>query len=428
MKGLTDTAADQQRPGRARASTRGTFLQILRHRNYRLYTVGDAVSLIGNWVQRVAIGWLTWQLTESGTWLGIVAFADLFPAIVLSPIGGVIADRGDPRRMSLISQSFAMVQASLLFVLTWQSLIGIWGIVALSVLRGSIAAINQPARMSLMPSLIPRADLASAIALNSVLANTARFVGPAIAGAVIVAAGVEGAFAINAASYLLLLHALWLIDVGEEKFVREERRGLWSQVEAGYRYVYDHPGIGPLMLIFSSVTVLVRPVVELLPGFADTIFGRGAQGLAWMTSAIGLGAMMGGVSMVRRGDTEKLVRAAVGSLLILSASVLAFAVVPSFWLGMVFLFTFGFANTTSGIGTQTLIQGAVDDALRGRVMSLYGVVFRGAPAFGALIMGGVSDYLGLQLPVAVGAGACLMVALWALTRKKTLLANLRTPA
>jgi MFS family permease len=428
MKNLSEASAGGEASGALRASGRGAFLHVLRHRNYRLYAVGDGVSLIGNWVQRVAIGWLTWQLTHSGAWLGIVAFADLFPAIVLSPIGGVIADRGDPRRMSLISQICAMGQALLLFVLTWQSWIGIWGIVALSVLRGSIAAINQPARMSLMPALIPREELSAAIALNSVLANMARFIGPAVAGAVIVAGGVDGAFAINAASYLLLLHALWRIDVGEENVAPHARSSVWSQVSVGYRYVYDHPGIGPLLLIFSSVTMLVRPVVELLPGFAGGVFDRGAEGLAWMTSAIGLGAMMGGVSMVRQGDAAKLVRAAVGSLLILSASVLAFALIPSFWCGLALLFAFGFTNTTSGIGTQTLIQSAVDDALRGRVMSLYGVVFRGGPAFGALIMGALSDRFGLQWPVACGAAVCLMVSLWAMTRKKMLLAHLGAPA
>lgn len=403
---------------------RNAFLQVMQHRNYRFYTVGDGVSLIGNWVQRVALGWLTWQLTKSGTWLGIVAFADLFPAIVLSPIGGVIADRGDPKRMSLITQGFAMVQALLLFVLTWQSLIGIWGVVALSVVRGSIAAINQPARMSLMPSLIPSEDLSSAIAFNSVLANMARFIGPAIAGAIIVAGGVAGAFAINAASYLLLLYALWAIDIGEERPTRHRRAGLWSQIEVGYRYIYDHPGLGPLLLIFSSVTILVRPVTELLPGFADTIFGRGAEGLAWMTSSMGFGAMLGGLSMLRRGTTERLVKAAVGSLLILSTSIVAFALIPSFWCGLVLLFAFGFTNTTSGIGTQTLTQSAVDDALRGRVMSLYGVIFRGGPSFGALIMGALSDHFGLQTPVAVGAAFCFLVSIWALTRRRSLIAHL----
>jgi MFS family permease len=422
---LTDHSAAESRSPSASPAGIAVFLQVLRHRNYRLYSIGDGVSLIGNWVQRVAIGWMTWQLTESGTWLGIVSFADLFPAIVLSPIGGVIADRTDPKRMSFLSQIAAMAQAMTLLVLTWQGWLGIESLVFLSVLRGSIAAINQPARMSLMPGLIPRNELSAAIAFNSIIANVARFIGPAIAGTVIVAGGVSGAFAINAASYLVLLYALWVIEIGEEKPPAHRRSGLWSQIEAGYRYVYDHPGIGPLLLIFSSVTVLVRPVIELLPGFAGSVFHSDAAGLAWMTSAMGLGAMLGGISMMRRGNYERLVNAATGSILILSASVLAFALVPSFWIGLALLFAFGFTNTTSSIGTQTLVQSAVDDNLRGRVMSLYGVVFRGGPAFGALIMGALSDQFGLHWPVAVGAALCLLVGLWGLSRKRALIASLR---
>jgi len=411
--------------GDARGKARlNAFIGVLQHRNYRLYAAGDAVSLIGNWVQKVAIGWLTWQLTESATWLGIVAFCDLCPAIVLSPIGGVIADRGDPRRMSLISQVFAMAQAMALLLLTWANLIDIWGIVILSVLRGSIAAVNQPARMSLMPNLIPPEDLASAIAFNSVMANMARFIGPAIAGVVIAGGGISTAFAINAASYLLLLYALWAIDIKEPEPSHHGRRAMWTQIAAGYQYVYEHRGIGPLLLIYSATTILVRPVTELLPGFADRIFDMGAQGLAWMTSAMGLGAMVGGMTMVRRASTERLVRAAVSSLAGLSISIILFALVPSFWIAMALLFAYGFSNTGSSIGTQSLVQGSVDEAFRGRVMSLYGVLFRGGPAVGALIIGSLGDTFGLQGPVAVAASLCLVVSAWAMTRRRSLVRHL----
>src|SRR5262249_50034530 len=149
-------------------------------------------------------------------------------------------------------------------------------------------------RMSLVPSLIPRSDLSVALAINSILFNIARFVGPAIAGTVIVAGGVSGAFAFNAATYIVLVWALWMIDVPPQKRQpHAARRGLFSQVPAGYAYVSAHHGIGPLLLIFTAVTVLARPIVELLPGFADGIYERGAHGLAWMTSMVGLGAMAG---------------------------------------------------------------------------------------------------------------------------------------
>lgn len=423
MNNSNDPKTDESAPHR-RAVNRSVLLQVMAHRNYRLYSVGDGVSLIGSWTQRVAIAWLTWELTHSGLWLGIIAFADLFPAVIFSPIGGVIVDRGEPKRISMTTQTCAMVQSLTLFVLTWTGLIDMVLLVTLAAIRGGLAAINQPARMSLVPSLIPREDLPAALAINSMLFNTARFVGPAIAGAVIVAGGVASAFAINAATYLALILALWLIDVKPQAREPSGRRGMFAQIGAGYTYVSAHPGIGPLLLIFSAATVLVRPVTELLPGFADGIFGQGAQGLAWMTSMVGIGATVGGAAMVRRSDTAKLVKAAVGSILLLSASALAFAVIPSFWIGLLLLFAFGFASSLSGIGTQTLTQHAVDDAMRGRVMSLYGVIFRGGPAVGALLMGILSDHLGLQIPVAIGAGICLFVALWAASQQQSLRTHL----
>lgn len=424
MKKIEETQPAAPGGHRRGALSGNTFLQVMHHRNYRLYSIGDGVSLIGSWTQRVAIAWLTWELTQSGLWLGIIAFADLFPAVILSPIGGVIADRTDPKRMTMITQSCAMLQSLALFLLTWLGFIDMILLVALAAIRGMLSAINQPARMSLVPSLIPREDLSGALAINSILFNTARFVGPAVAGAVIVAGGIESAFAINAATYLVLIWALWMIDVKPQKRQPGGRRGMISQIGAGYTYVSAHPGIGPLLLIFASVTVLARPVVELLPGFADGIFGQGPQGLAWMTSTVGLGAMIGGASMVRRSDTAKLVMAAVGSIVLLSASTLAFAIVPSFWAALAILFVFGFTNSTSGIGTQTLTQSAVDDAMRGRVMSLYGVIFRGGPAIGALLIGFASEHWGLQMPVAIGGAICIAVSLWALTQRQRLTTHL----
>lgn len=424
----TDKTPPASHGSHARGKLTGyTFMQVMRHRNYLLYAIGDGVSLIGSWTQRVAIAWLTWELTHSGLWLGVIAFADLFPAVILSPIGGVIADRTDPKRMTMITQTCAMLQSVALFALTWLGFIDMILLVALAAIRGMLSAINQPARMSLVPSLIPREDLTGALAINSIQFNTARFIGPAIAGAVIVAGGIEAAFAINAATYLMLLWALWMIDVKPQKRQPGGRRGFVSQIGDGYSYVSHHPGIGPLLLIFASVTVLARPVVELLPGFADGIFGQGPQGLAWMTSVVGLGAMIGGASMVKRTDTAKLIMSAVGSIVLLSISTLAFAIVPSFWVALVILFIFGFTNSTSGIGTQTLVQSAVDDAMRGRVMSLYGVIFRGGPAIGALLIGIASEHWGLALPVAIGGAICILVSLWAMTQRQSLVSHLHKP-
>lgn len=413
--------------GKKGSISRNAVWRLMAHRNYRLYTMGDGISLLGSWTQRIAVAWLTWELTQSGAWLGIVAFADLFPSLVFSPIGGVIADRGDPRRISMITQSMAAFHAMVLFALTATGWMDVWLLVILVFLRGTLAAINQPARLSLVPSLLPRTELPAGLALNSVIFNTARFVGPAIAGAVIVASGAEGAFALNAISYVVLIWALWRIDPKPVVRERSGKRDMLSQIGTGYTYVSHHAGIGPLLFIFGCSTVLVRPIAELLPGFADGIFGQGAQGLAWMASTIGIGAVLGGMVMVRSSNTRQLVLVAVCSIVLLSASAMAFALSPSYWIALLLLFVFGFGNSMSGISSQTLTQYALEDAMRGRVMSLYGAIFRGGPAIGALLIGIASDHFGLRIPAAVAAGLCLLVAVWAVTQRRNLERHLHKP-
>jgi len=400
------------------ADAPGSIRDLLKQRNYCLYLSGDFVSLIGNWTQRIAIGWLTWQLTESTTWLGIIAFADLFPAVILSPIGGVIADRGDPRRISLNTQSMAMLHASTLFVTSAVGILDIWLLLALVTLRGSIAAINQPARFALIPSLIPRELLPTALASNAVLFNLARFIGPAVAGLVIVKAGVSGAFAVNAASYFALLAALWMIDVTPIKRVTQAKTSMGAQVTAGYQYVSQHGGLGPLLLIFAIGSILVRPLTELLPGFADGVFNEGAAGLAWLTSAMGVGAMMGGVLMIRRNALDQVFQATIISLAVMCVSVLLFTLAPSFWAAVGLVAITACAISVNGIGTQTLAQSAVAGEMRGRVMSLYGVLFRGGPAIGAVVIGAVADHTGLAWPTAAGALLCLGLWLWAMRHRR----------
>lgn len=341
---------------------------------------------------------------------------DLFPSVVLSPLGGVIVDRGDPRRISLITQVVAMTHACILLTVSLVGLLDIWLLAFLAGMRGSIAAINQPARLSLVPSLVPRDYLPVALAANSVVFNLARFVGPAVAGLVIVRYSISGAFAVNALSYLGLLLALMLIDTAPT--VREGRaHSFVGQVVAGYQYVSRHRGLGPLLMIFATGTILVRPIIELLPGFADGIFNAGASGLAWFTSAMGVGAMAGGFVMIRRNSLEQTFSAMGTSLALMCVAAILFSLAPSFWIALALLVVVGGAISVNGIGTQALIQAAVENDMRGRVMSLYGMLFRGAPAVGALVMGAAADHIGLRWPVAVGAVLCLGIWIWSLGRR-----------
>ena len=394
--------------------------RVIANRNYRIYTAGHLCSNLGTWIQRIAVGWLTWQLTDSAAWLGLIAFAELFPNVVVGPIAGAVTDRMDFLRMLRITQALQLLHAIVLTVLTFTGLITIEMLLVLMVLRGVIGAFNRPARMSFVYFLVGREDLSSALALNSVVFNSARFVGPALAGVIIVAGGVSLAFAANALSFLIYLLALRVLDVAPVEKKEKTGRSLLSEAGEGIRYAFSHPGIAPILLILVMTALFVRPYTELLPGFADRVFGRGVDGLALLFSANGLGAMAAGFWLIQRGTITGLSSIVVGNLLVMAFALLAFTSTDSFWLAWPFLVIAGFSLVVQGVSVQTLVQTAVAGEMRGRVIGLYGIVARGCPAIGALVMGGLSERFGLRWPLAAGAIMCLVLWLWARRRERTM--------
>lgn len=395
--------------------------RVLDNRNYRIFIGGNLCSNLGNWIQRVAVGWLTWQLTESAAWLGLITFADLFPTVAIGLIAGALVDRTDYLRMLKLTQTIAMTQAALLSLLTFADLITIELLCALTVLRGINTAFNRPARMSLIYRLVGRDTLSSAIALNAIIFNSARFVGPAAGGAIIVAGGVALAFACNALTFLVFLAALTFLRLPRQEKKRKDGRSLLSEAADGVRYALSHPGIGPLLIILVVTALFARPFTELLPGFADQVFGRGVDGLALLISANGLGAMAAGLWLLQRGTIAGLAALVIANLLLMACALLAFIATDIFWVAMPFLVVAGFSLVMQGVSVQTLIQTAVAGELRGRVLAVYGIVARGCPAIGALMLGGLSEHFGnLRLPVAGGAAVCLVLWVWAARRRPTM--------
>ena len=406
----------------------GAIAVALGEGNYRRYVIGNAVSLTGTWVQRVAVGWLAWELTGSGAWLGLIAFADLAPAMLIGPLGGALADRGDRLRLLRIGQSLMMAQALVLFALTASGLIDRWWLLVVVAVGGGIVGINQPARLALVPSLVSRQSLSTAIALNSVVFNLARFVGPAVAGLLIVSAGTAFAFAVNAASFLAFLLALRGIRlVSPEATAPRGRGGLLGTVAEGVRYAAGHSGIAALLGLMLVLSVAVRPFIELLPGFAVAVLGGGAATLAMLTSTIGLGAIVGGVWLAQRGEAQGLTRIVLAAMGAAGAAVLGFALSHSLWTALPCVAVAGFLLVTCGVGVQTLLQTAVDGSMRGRVLSLYGILFRAGPAFGALAMGGASELVGLALPLAIGCVLSTGLALFAWQRRTRIAHALEAP-
>jgi MFS family permease len=380
----------------------GAIPRTLAHRNFGIYTAGGAVSLIGTWMQRIGVGWLAWELSHSGAVLGLVALADLAPTVVIGPFGGALADRVDRRRLMMIAQSLIMAQALTLYALTAAGQIEVWSLLALTLLGGVVIGFNQPARLAFVPSLVPRDHLNTAVAINSIVFNGARFVGPAVAGVVIVQAGIAWVFAINALTFVAFLLALANIHLAPPRRPAARPRSMLAAVVDGVRYTWAHPAIGPILLLHAVLSVCARPFVELMPGFAAEVFGRGAPGLAILSSTVGVGAVAGGLWLAQRRTEAELVPIVLGHSLLIALAVLAFALTAWFPLAVAAATLAGLAMVVAGVGTQTVIQTTVDEAMRGRVLSLFGLIFRGGPAVGALLMGLASELVGLQLPLVVG--------------------------
>src|SRR5216683_788443 len=393
----------------------GNVAQAFTHRNYRIYAEGNAVSLTGVWMQRVAVGWLAWTLTHSGTWLGIVSMAEFLPVVFLSPLAGALADRRDRVGIIRVTQVAGSIEATLLAVLVYTDAIAIEALFGLTLLLGVFNAVAQPSRLALIPTLVDRPSLPSALAINAIIFNSARFIGPAIAGIVIAKISVGAAFAVNAATYVVFLVAMANLRGIPALPVAATQSVLKASAEA-YGYASRHPGIVPMLLLFTVTTIGTRGFVELFPGFADSVFGRGPEGLATLTSTVGLGAICGAVWMLLRPAIAGLTRLVLANTLVISLAILAFTATDRFSLALPCVFVAGTAMTITGIGAQTLLQAAVGVRMRGRIMALYGVIFRAGPAVGAVLMGSLSESLGLRLPLAVGA--VISCGVWILSRFK----------
>jgi MFS family permease len=391
---------------------------------FRTYTLGSIPSTLGTWVQRLGVMWLAWTLTHSATWLGAIGFADMFPVMVIGPLAGAFADRLDRLLVSRIIQCFHMLQALILLILTATGLITIEILFILVVFTGILHAAFQPFRQSIIANMVEGPELPAVIAVNSAVWHGSRFVGPAIAGVVIANWGVVPAFAINAVSYPIFIYALFKIQMATRPVVLRSIAEVPREILDGLRYVSSHRGIAPVLIILFAASFFGRPVMELLPGFSSEVFGRGADGLAWLTSSAGLGAMVTGIWFAQWGRAAWLTNLIVLSIALLGASLTLFALTQVFWIAVVVLAIVGAASTLGGITSQTTVQSLVDDRMRGRVLSIYGMIWIGAPGAGALLAGILADAVGMHWPI-VGTGLfCLLAWGWALTQRGVIAAAL----
>ena len=392
--------------------------------NYRNYMIGNLFSQFGMWVQRIAVAWLTWELTQSPTWLGIIAMADFFPNVIMAPLAGALADRMDRLKAIRVYVSVSAIISAIIAWLTIGGQITVETLLILVLANGIVMSFNYPVRLSLIQSLVGRDALTSAVSVNAIFFNVARIGGPAMAGPAIAVWGVGPVLIFTVIAdiiFVAVLYKVHLLDAGT-RIKPKSARHLPAEIKEGFRYAAKHPGIGPLLIILVTMAIFGRSFIELLPGFADNIFGRGVDGFALFTVMMGLGSFIGSIVLAKREGVTGLTNILINNTLLLSVSAIGFAATNIFWVGLGFMIIVGYAIVAIGVTEQTLIQMAVDDSMRGRMLSFYTLIARGCPSIGALLMGSLSSIFGLQLPIIFGAVICIGVWAWS-RRKRDLLVN-----
>jgi predicted MFS family arabinose efflux permease len=323
-----------------------------------------------------------------------------------------------------------VVHGTVLWLLLVTGVLDIWILLVLALLLGCNHPFGNAGRANVTPLIVPHADLAPAIALNSICFNLARATGPALAGLIIAGSGsAEWIFALFAIGESILLVALFFFRTPAPPRMRQGGglMGMVNDVRAGFGYVLAHAGIGPVLLLMIFGAVTSRPALELLPGFADQVFARGAEGLGWLGAAVGGGGILGSIWLAWRGGIQGLAWIVIFNTLLMAIGLFVFGLADNFWIALMFLTLAGFAMTASGVGTQTLLQWSVDPAMRGRVMSIFMLIFRGMPALGALVMGVTAEYFGLQATVAGAGVVCAASCVWAYRRRAAMTEYLERP-
>lgn len=385
-------------------------IAVWRHRNYALFMVGLTPAAVSSWMHRVGVGWLAWELTGSTAWLGIIAAADLVPILLLSPLAGAVTDRMSSLTMVRITQWLQFAQAALLVVFMAAGLMTIEILLILTLVLGVVHAYSSAGRHALVPLTVPRELVPTAVSLDSAFFQASRFVGPAIAALVIPLWGVLGTFVAHAIGTFLFAVLMHLMTHPDRGASHRRSRNLLRDVGEATAYVRTHAGIWPLMIMLTAASILVRPLQDMLPGFADAVYGAGASGLAWLTSAMGVGAMVSATWVAIHGRTSGLTNMCFMGAAVSGLSLVGLVATGSLWVGLGFAALSGYALNTLSTSVQALIQSSVDDRLRGRVMSLYTLIFRGLPAIGALGFGVLAELIGLRWTFALAGVACLAAA------------------
>ncbi len=383
-----------------------------RSRNYRYYFAGQGFSLIGSWMQSVAMSWLVYRLTGSVFLLGVVGFANQIPSFFLSPLAGVITDKYNRRNIMIWTQVMFMMQALLFAVLTLSGLIQVWHIIALSLLFGFITVFDTPARQSLVVDLAEsRENIGNVIALNSALFNGARLIGPGIAGMIIAYTGEGICFLINAASFLVIIFALTQVVVKHENKAKPDS-DMWAELKAGFRYTFGNGPVKLLIMVISIFSLMGLPIFILLPAYAREVLGGDSRTLGFLMSAAGVGALASALFLASRSGIKGLTGIISTSLFFFAFGILGMALGNKDWNAYIMMFFCGMGMVASLAGMNTLIQYVISDDMRGRVMSFYAIALMGMTPVGSFLSGTSASTIGLKYTLIIGGCACLFTGVY----------------
>ncbi len=391
---------------------RPSMWRALTHRNYRLFFVGQGISLIGTWMTRVATSWLVFRLggPDSAVLLGVVSFAGQIPTFLLGPFAGVLVDRWNRHRVLVVTQSLSLIQSALLAWVAFENepgLTTILFVLFLSIMQGLINAFDMPGRQAFMIEMVERKDdLPNAIALNSSLVNGGRLIGPSLAGIVIALVGEGWCFVIDAVSYVAVIIALLAMHVTPRTTVLRHPP-MWHGLKEGFRYAFGFAPIRAVLLLLALVSFTAMPYTVLLPLFASDILEGGPAILGFLSAASGVGALVGALHLARRNSVLGLGRTIVWSGCVFGLSLIGFGWSRWLALSLVCLFGTGMGMMVLMAASNTILQTIVEEDKRGRVMSFYSMAFMGMSPFGSLAAGAMAGWIGPAPTVAIGGAVAL---------------------
>jgi MFS family permease len=385
-------------------------VRALRHRNFRLLISGQLVAYIGIWIQQIAMSWLVYRLTGSAFLLGLTGFASQIAILFFAPFGGIWADRFNRRRLLLTAQSIAMVQALLLAYLVWSGLVAVWHIISLALLLGLVDALEKPVRQSFFVELVDRQDLPNAIALNSFVFNSGRFLGPFIAGILLSAFGEVVCFLINGLGYAAAMGALLQIRVPRREMIRHSA-GLLQRLKEGVSYALGFPPTRALLTLVAAMSFTITPYTVLMPIFAAEVFGGGAATLGYLMGAAGVGALAAAAYLATRKSVRGLAKVSAFTAATAGVSLMLFSYSTALWFSLMLMALTGFGVMVTAASCNTIMQTIVPDDKRGRMVSFYIMALLGVAPLGNLVAGMLARQIGASHTLFIGGALCTAAAI-----------------